>query len=137
MIPVTKMWYDFLSDGKLMGLKCQSCGQVHFPPYPICRECSSTDMEWVEVNPEGTVRSLALVTAPDQWFAEWAPYFYAEATLDDGSNFDSMVFGFEDFEPEDVYELFKNAETTKVRLEIQERDGYSFPVYRYVAQSTI
>ena len=62
MTAITKQWYDYLEQGRLMGLKCKRCGTVHFPPYPICRECSGMDMEWVEVSGEATLEGIALVT---------------------------------------------------------------------------
>lgn len=53
MEPIVKKWYDALKEGKILGLKCRDCGVVEFPPVPICNECSSTDMEWVEMSGEG------------------------------------------------------------------------------------
>lgn len=131
MTAITKQWYDYLEDGKLMGLKCKKCGAVHFPPFPICRECSSTDMEWMEISGEGHLDEIALVTAPDQWFEEYAPYYYAYAHVAEGSVFESMIVGLEG-DPAEVYEQFCAGKLDKLKLEIQKRDGYSYPVYRCV-----
>lgn len=51
--PVLKIWYDALNENKILGLKCNRCGSVEFPPVPICNDCSCTDMEWVEMSGEG------------------------------------------------------------------------------------
>lgn len=131
MEAITKKWYDYLDQDKLMGLKCKRCGAVHFPPYPICRECSGTDMEWVEVSGYGTVTNIALVNAPDVWFAEYAPYYFAYADTEEGSHFESMLMGV-DCEPEDALDKIAKKLPFKAKMEIQHRDGYSYPVYRYV-----
>ena len=130
MQAITKMWYDYLDQSKLMGLKCKRCGAVHFPPFPICRECSGMDMEWTEVSGDAYVDSVAFVAAPDKWFAEYAPYYFVKAHTAEGSAFDSMLLGFEG-SPDDLYNTYKNAEDKlKLKMEVQKRDGYSYPVYR-------
>lgn len=131
MTAITKQWYDYLEEGRLMGLKCKKCGAVHFPPFPICRECSGTDMEWVEIGGEGHLDEIALVTAPDQWFEQYAPYYYAYAHVAEGSVFESMLVNVEG-DPADVYEQFLAGKLDHLKLEIQKRDGYSYPVYRCV-----
>lgn len=130
MEAITKKWYNYLEEGKFMGLKCKRCGAVHFPPFPICRECSGMDMEWVAVSGDAEMDEVALVAVPDHWFNEWAPYYFAYAHTAEGSAFDSMVFGFEG-DGEAVFEQYKNAGgKLKLKLEVQKRDGYSYPVYR-------
>lgn len=131
MTAITKQWYDYLEEGRLMGLRCKKCGAVHFPPFPICRECSGTDMEWVEISGEGHLDEIALVTAPDQWFEQYAPYYYAYAHVAEGSVFESMLVNVEG-DPADVYEQFLAGKLDHLKLEIQKRDGYSYPVYRCV-----
>lgn len=132
MQPITKMWYDYLDQGKLMGLKCKRCGAVHFPPYPICRDCSGVEMEWVEVSGYATVKEIALVTAPDVWFMDYAPYYFAYADTEEGAHFDSMLMGIE-AEPDEVLDKYVSRLPFRARLEIQKRDGYSYPVYRLEA----
>ncbi|MDL2220114.1 zinc ribbon domain-containing protein [Eubacteriales bacterium OttesenSCG-928-N14] len=134
MQPITKMWYSYLEEGKLMGLKCKRCGAVHFPPFPICRDCSGMEMEWVEVSGEALVDEIALVAVPDVWFQQWAPYYFAYAHTAEGAVFDSMLFGIGE-DPQAVFDTYKNAEgKLKVKMEIQQREGYSYPVYRYVPE---
>ena len=129
MTAITKQWYDYLEQGRLMGLKCKRCGTVHFPPYPICRECSGMDMEWVEVSGEATLEGIALVTAPYHWFEEYAPYYYAYAHTKEGSVFESMILDLDD-EPQEVFAQYRDGKLNNLKLEIQKREGYSYPVYR-------
>lgn len=50
MEPYIYNWYEYLKKGKLMGTRCKKCGCYEFPPLPICNECGSTDVEWVEMS---------------------------------------------------------------------------------------
>lgn len=61
--PNVKEWYDYLAQGKLMGLKCKDCGEIAFPPFPVCNGCSGTDMEWVELSGEGTLITFSQSTS--------------------------------------------------------------------------
>lgn len=65
MQPVTKMWYDYLNEGKLMGLKCEHCGQMEFPPVPVCNTCGKHEMEWAPITGRQSLSATAgLRTAP-------------------------------------------------------------------------
>ncbi len=56
--PVIKEWYDYLNQGKMMGMKCQDCGSMEFPPVPVCDHCGSMHMEWAEIDPHGEVFAI-------------------------------------------------------------------------------
>jgi len=87
-------------------------------------------MEWVEISGEAYMDEIALVAVPDKWFAEWAPYYFAYAHTAEGSVFDSMVFGF-DQNPEEAYKTYRDAKNKlKLKMEVQKRDGYVYPVYK-------
>ncbi|MBO5160445.1 MAG: hypothetical protein J6B94_12800 [Lachnospiraceae bacterium] len=45
-----KKWYENLEEGKITAVKCNECGTVEFPPVYVCRDCSGTDMEWIEIS---------------------------------------------------------------------------------------
>jgi len=49
---------------KIMGTRCRQCGRVLVPPRIFCEECFVEDMEWVEVEPKGT-----LLTFGDSYFS--------------------------------------------------------------------
>ena len=87
------------------------------------------DMEWVEVSGEATLEGIALVTAPDHWFEEYAPYYYAYAHTKEGSVFESMILDLDD-EPQEVFAQYRDGKLNNLKLEIQKREGYSYPVYR-------
>ena len=44
-----------LEQGRFLGLKCNHCDTVTFPPLGVCRKCSGTDLEPTEMGGEGTI----------------------------------------------------------------------------------
>jgi len=49
---------------RIMGARCRKCSRIMVPPRIFCEECFVQDMEWVEVEPKGT-----LVTFGDSYFS--------------------------------------------------------------------
>ena len=43
--------------GKFMLQRCPSCGDIRFPPGPLCPRCLAGDQEWVEASGKGTLES--------------------------------------------------------------------------------
>jgi hypothetical protein len=44
----------------LMIQRCGNCGEVRFPPLPVCSRCWSADQSWVETDPAGAVYSYVV-----------------------------------------------------------------------------
>ena len=59
MQAVIKTWFDYLAEGKFMGLRCKECGTIECPPYAICNSCGEHDMEWVEMSGEGELLTFS------------------------------------------------------------------------------
>lgn len=58
-------FFTELRDNKrIMGTKCRQCSRVLVPPRIFCEECFVEYMEWVEVEPRGT-----LMTFGDSYFS--------------------------------------------------------------------
>jgi len=58
-------FFTELKDSKrIIGARCRKCSRVLVPPRIFCEECFVDDMEWVEVEPRGT-----LVTFGDCYFS--------------------------------------------------------------------
>ncbi|MCD6203855.1 MAG: hypothetical protein J7I99_05820, partial [Methanophagales archaeon] len=61
-IPLSYGEYEeALSNGKLVGLKCLSCGKITCHPMPVCQWCSSRDMERVELSGEGELLTFTVI----------------------------------------------------------------------------
>ena len=40
---------------KMTGTRCRQCGRVFVPPRVYCEECYADDVDWVDVEPKGTL----------------------------------------------------------------------------------
>ena len=53
--PVNQPFWDGAKAGKLMMQKCGNCSTWVFPPRPVCGDCASEKLEWVQVSGKGKV----------------------------------------------------------------------------------
>ena len=87
---ITKVndFIDYLEEGKVMGTKCNDCGDVFFPARADCYHCLSSNMEWFEVSGTGKLVTYSKLEYAPVGFGDDLPY--AIALLDYG---DYKVFG--------------------------------------------
>ena len=82
-----KLTYDQyqqgLERGELLGLKCNGCGKVTFPPMVRCRECSSTDLEVTQMAGKGTIRTFTVIRVAPEGMKP--PYIVAMTETDEGA----------------------------------------------------
>lgn len=55
------VFHQHLAEGRLMGVRCKSCGAVYLPPRPLCPACYEDAMEWVELSGEGTLTGFTSI----------------------------------------------------------------------------
>jgi uncharacterized protein len=84
MTPFTSVFWDGLREGKFLTSKCSDCRHMTFPPKPICPECWSYSVEWVELSGRGILQSYTEVSAAPAMFAADAPYILCIVDLDEG-----------------------------------------------------
>ncbi len=60
----TREYWEFCAKRELRFQKCGGCGAFRFPPLTGCRECGSTEVEWVAVAGRGRVFSYTVVHHP-------------------------------------------------------------------------
>lgn len=126
MEPYVKKWYDFLSQGKIMGLKCNRCGSYEFPPVTVCHNCSSTNLSWAEMSGEGNLVSFGMVSNPDPHFADFAPYILGMVNLKEGPSYTAMILG---VDPKNAAQLYDRLPLA-VQAETQDRGDYKFVAFR-------
>jgi uncharacterized protein len=82
----TKPFWDGLAEGEgvLRTTKCNACNHMTFPPKPICPECWSKDVDWVDLSGKGVLASFTEVSAAPSTFAAEAPYTLCLVDLDEG-----------------------------------------------------
>ena len=94
-IPLSYGEYEeALSNGKLVGLKCLSCGKITCHPMPVCQWCSSRDMERVELSGEGELLTFTVIRVAPEGFD--APYIPCLVKTKEGPN----IIGRLELEPE-------------------------------------
>ena len=82
---IIKRYYDALGQGKLMGKKCDQCGEVTFPPTTACNSCGSYEQTWVELSGKGKLLyvSHGMAPPPNPRFNDLAPYAYGHIRLEE------------------------------------------------------
>jgi len=80
----SKAYYEALKQDKLLGLKCRPCGAVSVPPVMVCRQCSSQDLDIVELKGSGTIRTFTAVFVAAEGREGECPYIVALVELDEG-----------------------------------------------------
>lgn len=79
-----KKYSDSLKSGKLLGLKCDDCGCITCPPKMTCQKCRGTDLDIVELNKTGTIKTFTTTYVAPLGREVEAPYTIVLVQLDDG-----------------------------------------------------
>lgn len=79
-----KPFWENLQNKKLLIQKCKECGHTQFPPSPVCIECLSDRIEWIECLGEATLWSK--VTFHKMYLKPYSdvPYDVVMAKLTEG-----------------------------------------------------
>jgi len=67
-------FWNGLREREFRGPRCRDCGEFGWVPYPACRNCFSTDLEWVPLSGKGVIFSYSIVYRGPGAFAEDVPY---------------------------------------------------------------
>jgi uncharacterized protein len=114
--PFTERFWQGLRDGVLQTTRCCQCTYMTFPPKPVCPQCWSRAVEWVELSGRGTLYSFTEVSAAPAMFAAEAPYVLCLVDLDEGVRCLSRILArWDELEP-DMRVRMVVRETEPVRL---------------------
>lgn len=86
-----KNFKDALMDDRLMGSSCEICGRISIPPRPICPECRSDELAWVELSGKGKLVALTEVRVPLSRFIDDCPYTVGIVKLAEGPMISGLV----------------------------------------------
>ncbi|PQP35344.1 transcriptional regulator [Desulfobacteraceae bacterium SEEP-SAG9] len=106
--PFSDISYEqFLDEDKLMGSKCNQCGAVFTPPRPICIQCHSSDMEWLEMQGRGKLAGFTCITVGPSFMIEEGydrnnPYCVGVVELDEGTRVDARIEDVDASKPETI-----------------------------------
>jgi uncharacterized OB-fold protein len=84
-----------VSSGKLMAARCRKCENVFLPPRPVCTECLSTDLKWVELDKRGRLLTYTIIHVAPKQFQSMTPYTVGIVKLKDGLKLPGMIRGVE------------------------------------------
>ena len=99
-IPFTiASFYKFVSENKLMAAECSECGTVLLPPKPMCTNCLSTNLKWIELDGAGKLLSYTIIHVAPEQFQSMAPYAVGIVELKKGLRLPGMI---RDVNPEEI-----------------------------------
>ena len=58
--PDSQPYWEGLKDRRLMLQQCGECGTIRHYPRPVCDQCYSMEVNWVEASRRGTVHSWSV-----------------------------------------------------------------------------
>lgn len=98
-------WERYLAEGRLMGVRCQSCGAISAVPRALCGGCRVGDLEWVELSGRGTVEGFTVVHVPPTplcaaGYGRENPYASAVVRLAEGPAVTARLLGVDPRRPE-------------------------------------
>jgi uncharacterized OB-fold protein len=80
--PEESLFYTSLSEGKLVGQRCPTCGKVYIPPRSACPADGTPTAEEIELPDVGTVTTFCVVNVPFLGQRITPPYVSAYVLLD-------------------------------------------------------
>jgi uncharacterized OB-fold protein len=99
-IPFTiASFYQFVSEKRLMTAKCNECGTEILPPKPMCTNCLSTNLRWIELEGTGKLLTYTVIHVAPEQFQAIAPYIVGIIELQNGLRLPGMI---RDLKQEDV-----------------------------------
>ncbi len=98
---------QFLSEGKLMGGKCNNCETLYVPPRTLCPRCRHSEMEWVETTGEGrlvafTSISIGTPAMMKEGYDRDNPYCSGAVELAEGARVVARIEGVDSQHPETI-----------------------------------
>ena len=83
--PLTFEQYNkALKKNTLLGLKCKQCGIITCPPQMRCPECSSLDLEVIELGGTGTIQTYTTIYITAENRENEVPYVIVLVKLEEG-----------------------------------------------------
>lgn len=84
-VPVREGLFEATPGGpRLLGGRCGSCGQHHFPLLGTCPYCSASAVEAATLSPAGTLWAWTAVTTPPPGYRGEVPYGFGVVELPEG-----------------------------------------------------
>ena len=102
MQPVVNLFYGYLKEGKIMGLRCSGCGAIQFPPQGLCPDCGGSEHSWISISGRGKLLSAS--AGPHRMMG--IEFLLGTVKLEEGPLVSGMLL-------DDTFDLTKPAEIIK------------------------
>ncbi len=89
----TERFWNGLAQGEFQTTRCRDCHSLSFPPKPICPHCWSDSIEWVAVEPNGTLYAWTRIHAGPAMFEAELPYAVGIVDLAQGIRLACRLYG--------------------------------------------
>ena len=98
---------SFLSNEKLMGNRCRSCGAVYLPPKPICTDCYQNELEWIKMPETGKLAAFTCIyigppAMTKEGYSRENPYCSGVVEIGEGIRIDARIEGVDPKKPENI-----------------------------------
>lgn len=88
-----EQFYGFVNQGKLMAARCKNCGKIMLPPRPICSNCYSRDLEWIELKREGRLLTYTVIHVAPPQLQPLVPYAVGIVELENSLKLPGIIRG--------------------------------------------
>ena len=94
-------------EGRLMGVRCRSCGYLSAEARPMCRSCHSKDVEWFQFSGKGSLSAftcISIVTNAmgDKGYGRDNPCCSGIVTLEEGPRISARILGVDGSNPQGI-----------------------------------
>jgi hypothetical protein len=86
-----EQFYKFLSEKRLMAARCKKCGAKFLPPRPICSNCYSRSLDWIQLGTRGKLVTYTIIHVAPPKLQPLVPYAYGILELEDGLRLPGMI----------------------------------------------
>jgi hypothetical protein len=108
ILPITDASFQaYLRQGRLMGTRCEECGELSLPPRAICAKCFSAKAAWAEMPTHGRVLAFTSIYVPPsgpaaEGYGRTNPYCVGIVELDNGLRVSARILGVDAAHPESI-----------------------------------
>ena len=100
-------FYEFLKEGKLMGVRCNACGKLSVEPRPLCPACHRREVVWHQFSGRGqlstfTCISIVPVAMAARGYGRNNPYCSGVVTLEEGPRISARILGVDASQPQSI-----------------------------------
>ena len=84
-------FYKFINENILMAAKCNECGTVILPPKPMCTQCLSINLKWIQMDDTGKLISYTIIHVAPEQFQSIAPYTVGIVEFNNGLRLPGII----------------------------------------------